>query len=78
MSKEYWRTYTQEQAVQVKSALQLLLDREVLDKKEQEAAKKIQRKLSYRAVGQGEDKTLIDFNAEEEDLLAQVEVVLWK
>jgi len=79
MPKGDWRTYSPKQAAQVMSGLQLLLEQNLLDEKEQEAAKKIQRKLSYRAVGGGEEKrTLVSFTPEEEDLLNQVEVVLWK
>ena len=78
MPKEYWRTYTPGQANQVMSGLQLLLEQKLLDEKEEKVVKKIQRKLSYRAIGGGEEKTLISFTPEEEDLLTQVEVVLWK
>ena len=76
MPKEFWRTYTQKQAGQVMSGLQLLLEQKVLDKEEQEVAKTIQRKLSYRAVK--EEGTAVPFNEEENELLNQLEVVLWR
>lgn len=76
MVKEHWGTYNRTQAGQVVSALQVLLDKGLLDKKEEETARKIQRKLSYWS--EGEEQTLIPFNDTEQDLLAQVEEVLWR
>jgi len=77
MAGDNWRTYNQGQAQQVWSGLQTLLDRGILTKDEQETARKIQRKLSYRAMD-SPDITLLSFGEEEDHLLAQVEEVLWK
>lgn len=77
MAKGEWRTYNSRQAKEVWSGLQALLDRGVLDKDDQETAKKIQRNLSSRAMD-SPDLTALSFSDEEDSLLSQVEAALWR
>jgi len=76
MAGSNWVTYDRAQALQVSSGLQGLLERGLLDPEDQETAKRIQRKLSYRSFGEG--KTMIALDDEEYELLMQVEAALWR
>ena len=76
MPQDNWVTYSREQAKQVSSGLQVLLNRGVLDSDEQELAKKIQRKLSNWPLG--EETTMVPLNNKEYTLVNQVEAALWR
>jgi len=74
---EYWRTYTKEQAGQVLSGLNLLLERKRLDSDEEEDAKRVIRKLSYPSFWQ-EDKAMVQLSPSQHELVGQVEAALWR
>ena len=76
MPDEYWVTYNDNQAEQVKYGLQILLDGGILDGEEKEAAKLVIRKLSY---GQGRSGIrAIPLSKVQYDLVNQVEATLWR
>jgi len=72
-----WSTYTGEQAKQVTSALQILLDQNLLSGDEKEMAKSIQYKLR-NACSKREGYTQVGFSDKENELLKNVEGSLWK
>lgn len=74
---EHWRTYTKEQAGQVLSGLQILIEQKRLGGDEEEDAKKVIRKLSYPSFWQ-EGKTAIVLSPSQHELVGQVEAALWR
>lgn len=77
MRGDYWRTYDGGQASQIASAVQYLLDGDVLGGEEQRVARSIQAKLR-NAITKGGEMSMMPFNKEEDELLNQVEATLWK
>lgn len=73
----FWSTYNGRQAGQVIKGLQVLLDQGVLEKEEQEVAKRIQRKLKAASLKEKEI-TMVAFNKHEDELVHQVEAALWR
>ena len=78
MSDTYWRTYKGEQARQVHSGLQILLDKNLLGDDEKELAHKIQSKLRNAMQKEGGEYTMIPFSAKQDELLNHVEGSLWR
>lgn len=77
MDRDYWRTYNGRQASQIASAVQYLLDGGVLEKDEEDTARRIQARLRGSISG-SEDTTMVPFTKKEDELLSQVEATLWK
>jgi len=75
---ESWSTYTGEQARQVWSALQILMDQGLLSSDEKEDAKKIQSKLRNAMQKEGPEYTSVALSNSQEELLNHVEGALWK
>ena len=74
---EYWRTYTKEQAGQVLSGLNILIEQKRLTGDEEDDARRIMRKLSYPSFWQN-DQTMVQFSPSQHELLSQVEAALWR
>lgn len=74
----YWRTYTSEQARQVWSGIQILLDEKLLDEDEKKIAKSIQGRLQYIMWGEDGGYKQISFNEKEDVFLSRIEASLWR
>jgi hypothetical protein len=73
-----WKTYTGGQAEQVMRGLQILLDGNVLGEEEKKIAKRLQYRLRD-SVSKGEGEiSMVSFTEEENELINQVEAVLWR
>lgn len=71
-----WKSYTGKEAGQIVSGLQVLLEGKVLGREEEGLARSIQRRLE-RTTGEGLERHLVSFSEKENELLTQVEGVLW-
>lgn len=78
MPNENWSTYTGEQARQITSGLQILLDKGLLSKDEKETAAKIKVRLQGASQKEGKEYTMVTFNSKEEELVNHVEHALWR
>ena len=76
-------TFSRRQMDQLSSALQILIDGNLLDEGEKDAARKLMRKFKGAKVGEyslpsGEPYATVYVSEEEEELLMNVEASLWR
>lgn len=73
-----WRTYTSEQAGNVMSGLEILIQKNLLTRGEKERAKSLQRRLAFIAQKQSDDYSSLEVSGAEDELLSHVEASLWR